>query len=48
MIPSPVAFAITARNRMAGLAIESKTTVPDWDGEGMDDSTAAEGLLHSE
>ncbi|MDZ7842150.1 MAG: DUF222 domain-containing protein [Gammaproteobacteria bacterium] len=39
-------FAITAHNRMAGLAIGSKTPVPDWDGEAMDDSMAVEGLLH--
>jgi hypothetical protein len=38
-------FALVARNRMAGLNITPRTTVPAWDGEAMDDSMAVEGLL---
>lgn len=40
--------ALTARNRQAGLTIGPQTPVPDWLGEGMDDSMAVEGLLHLE
>ena len=41
-------FALTTRNRRAGLRIDPRTPVPDWYGESMDDSMAVEGLLQRE
>ena len=41
-------FALTTRNRRAGLRIDPQTPIPAWDGEPMDDSMAVEGLLQRE
>lgn len=41
-------FALTARNRRDGLAINPQTPIPEWYGEAMDDAMAVEGLLQRE
>lgn len=41
-------YALAARNRRAGLVIDPRTTVPDWDGMPMDDAMAVEGLVQRE
>ncbi|MFT5770529.1 MAG: hypothetical protein ACI9H8_002518, partial [Lysobacterales bacterium] len=39
---------LTAENVISGLQIDSKTTIPKWYGERMDDQMAVEGLIQRE
>jgi len=41
-------FALKLKNQRAGLKIDSRTTVPLWEGERMDDGMAVEELLQLE